>query len=127
MKTTKEAFKASLFYFTVFIGIVLLGVHCQKDKDLPSPELLSTINVAQASLAPCDSLRTVRWGDTLRVVKNTITSGTYKGQKFWQAMLSSNNIIPPTKFANSSTTHRIVVADTTEITLSSVFYVSRIK
>lgn len=115
--------KTTIFYFSVFLGIILCGVQCQKEADA---QLLS-IQAAQSSLAPCDTLRTVRWGDTLRPVKNTITTGTYKGQKYWQAMLSSNNRIPPTNFQNSATSHRIVVADTVEITLSSIFYVSRIK
>lgn len=112
----------SAFYFTVFLMIVFLGITCQKQED---PQALS-INVAQSSF-PCDSLKNVEWGDTLRVVKNTISSGTFKNKKYWQAMLSSNNRIDPTNFQNSATSHRVVIADTTEIKYESIFIVARIK
>jgi len=113
--------KTALLYFGVFALIVLLGVQCQKEEDK-----VGVTNVAFAP-PPCDSLRNVRYGDTLRVVRGTATSGVFKGKRYWQAMLSSNNLIEPTKFKNNPSTHRIVVADTVEITNSSIFVVARIK
>lgn len=120
--------KTTLFYFTVFLGIVLLGIHCQKEPD-------AKMVVAQSQafmLPPCDSLQNVVWGDTLHVVPKTLTKGIvkkglYRGKPYWQAMLSSSNFIEPTSFQNVAKTHRIVVADTTEIKYESIFIVSRIK
>lgn len=76
----------------------------------------------------CD--RRVVWGDTLRVVKNTISTGIvrtgpFKGKTYWQAMLSSNNLIEPSKFQNNPTTHRVVIADTAKIEYTSLFFISR--
>lgn len=104
------------------IGTVIFSLSCTKE-DVQ----LDDNSVSIAAAAPCDSLKNVEWGDTLRVVKNTITSGKYKGKTYWQAMLSSNNIIEPTRFQNIPTSQRVVIADTTEIKYTSVFIVARIK
>ncbi len=109
----------------IFIGFVavmffFMITHCDKQEH--------TITTPQVeALIVCDSFRSVRWGDTLRVVPNTITRGFYKGHAYWQAMLYSNNLIEPTKFKNTSTSHRFVIADTTEINYNSIFICGRSK
>lgn len=78
----------------------------------------------------CDTLRPVEWGDTLKVVKpgyRNIYKGKFKGVTYWQAILYSDQYIEPSKFRNTPTTHRVVVADTSEIFENSLFYISRLK
>lgn len=106
----------------ILLGILILFSKCDK-----TSEITPLVQEA-AFFPPCD--RRVIWGDTLRVVKNTISTGTvrtgpYKGKKFWQAMLSSNCYIEPSKFQNSPSTHRVVIADTAEINYQSLFFISR--
>lgn len=109
------------------IGLMMLIIlitlsTCGKEIDPPS-------ELQEAAFFPaCD--RRVIWGDTLRVVKNTISTGTvrtgpYKGKQYWQAMLYSGNYIEPSKFQNTPSTHRVVIADTAKIEYSSLFFISR--
>lgn len=117
--------KTTLFY-VFFFGVVLLGAAtCEKDTNIPT-----NIEAAHAAPPPCDSLKNVTWGDTLRVVKpgyRNIARGIYNGKPYWQAIISSNNEIKPSKFKNNPLTHRVVIADTTEITENTIFLVARIK
>lgn len=112
----------SILFLIALLGLLVVFSKCDKT-EAPAPSVQEA-----AFFPPCD--RRVIWGDTLRVVKNTITTGTvrtgpYKGKKFWQAMLSSSCYIEPGKFQNSPSTHRVVIADTALITYQSLFFISR--
>lgn len=120
------------FYYFLYIGVMACAVftltNC--DNDLHNADV-TTPTIAY-SLPPCDTLENVVWGDTLRVVNKTISTGSvrngpFKGKTYWQAMLYSNNLIAPTRFQNDGIKHRVVIADTTEITYSSIFIIARVK
>jgi len=123
-------------FFLPLIAIALITVAllsmCQKDADSTQSLAARGLPTIQMSPIPCDSLKNVAFGDTLKVVPNTIFSGPikrgkFKGKTYWQALLSSDNLIPPTNFKNDPTYQRIIIADTTPITNSSIFIVARIK
>lgn len=123
--------KNLITYFSCILAVAFVSFYLFSCDDTKHNADMQ-VPVVAAALPPCDSLENVVWGDTLRVVNRTITSGivrrgAFAGKKYWQAMLYSNNLIEPTRFQNSSISHRVVIADTTEITYSSVFIVARIK
>jgi hypothetical protein len=120
MKTILKITVVILFFASILYS-------CLKE-DMQNNDMALT----QSSFAPCDSLKNVVWGDTLLVVPNSISTGivrkgALKGKRYWQALISSDNLIPPSNFKNQKATNRVVVADTTLITNSSIFLVSRIK
>ena len=103
---------------------VLILLSCDKsDRALYS-------QVMPQGAVQCDSLYPVEWGDTLKVVKpgyRNISKGVFKGKTYWQAIVYSDQYIEPSKFKNTPTTHRVVVADTLEITEQTLIYITRIK
>lgn len=129
-----QMLKQTIRPFMYYIGIALIAavisitVHaCEKTLEAQPSNSNSGGNFA---VVGCDSLCRVIWGDTLRVVPRTISTGIvrkgpYAGKRYWQAMLSSNNFIEPTNFLNDPIRHRVVVADTTLITEADVFIISR--
>lgn len=130
MLSSIQSFLKKFDFLVVAIFVVLtyiFATSCTKEESTQdNPPVISY------APPPCDTLENVVWGDTLRVVKNTITTGSvrrgiWKGKTYWQAMLYSNNFIEPTRFQNEYIHHRIVIADTVEITNSSIFIVARVK
>ncbi len=112
------------FLIPTFVLIMMLAfaLSCEKkDRDVSIDE------PRVEAIIFCDTVRSVRYGDTLKVVKRTVTDVVFKGQRYWQAMLYSDQKLPPTKFANTPTTHRVVINDTVAISDNSLFFITRIR
>lgn len=131
MNSTKTFFIG--FAFAIFVAYIAINCTRNSDDTIKTKQLTAQgLPPVQMSPIPCDSLKNVAFGDTLKVVPNTIflgpiKKGKYKGKTYWQALLSSDNLIPPTNFRNDPTYQRIIIADTLAITNASIFIVARIK
>jgi hypothetical protein len=82
-----------------------------------------------AAVTPCDSIyyEPVAYGGQLRILKNTISSGSRRGLPWWQCKSFAWQLIVPTKYQQDSTKERVVFADIDTIGYGDTFYICRKK
>lgn len=144
-KTRKILEDVAIFAILALTAFIIVFASCNKEEETTKQnytEIKKSNSVSEFALGaqistihnivPCDTIVPVAMGAQLKVVPNTVLSGVaskgkFKGKKVWRAELCSDQFLDAFSFINLCTQHRIVIADTAEITESSLFYVSRIK
>lgn len=116
--------KNTLYLFLTVLAISFALVYCTKEEKIAKD--VEDIQAISAALPPCDSVYyiPIYSVDTLRVVKNSIKAWTFKGKRYWFALVYASGVVKPFNYQHDPNKERIVICDTFPITDTSLFYVT---
>lgn len=112
----------ALFIIATSIGFVLFNTSCTKEEICEPTTITKDTSI----------YRPVYWADTLKILKiltsgGIVNGGEDNGKDYWMAAIYADLPLPEINYQNHINYNRVIIADTAEITDSSIFIITRIK
>lgn len=106
----------------ILASIMILAPSCTKEEICEPTTITKDTSI----------YRPVYWADTLKILKiltsgGIVNGGEDNGKDYWMAAIYADLPLPEINYQNHINYNRVIIADTAEITDSSIFIITRIK